>query len=225
MYEPLIKAFNDALHHLSALNVPGLPEFQEGRDIVFASSAKRYIKSETSRQGGYKPDLILVKWDVFKTVFKRDGADYSESYESDLCAGPGPAGSDWFVWRNLLSTVEVKLGDSRSAKKTTSENRVYNKGFEDLQGDRAPIVAPKKPQAKPPVLVSEENTTRSCESRVPLHFFTSHGLQLGRVPISETRVGQPQRRIPNLQLRAGPRKKHRRGTEIDTRVMEITRRS
>lgn len=128
MYEPLIKAFNDALHQLSSINVPGLPEFQEGRNIVFASSAKWYIASETPQQEAYKRGLILVKWENFKTVYKRGGAAYSESYEHNLCSRLGPAGSNWFTWQNPLPTMEVKLGGPMGVRKRIPENKEYNEG-------------------------------------------------------------------------------------------------
>ena len=182
MYEPLIKAFNDALHQLSSLDVPGLPEFQEGRAIVFGTSAKKYILTETPQQGSYKPDLILVKWSNFKTVYEREHAAYSESYESDLCS-LSPAGSKWFTWRNLLSTIEVKLGGPRNARKAIPENGEYSQGFGELHGDRASNTPLKDPQGKPPVAVSEENPTRSCESSARLGFLASHRLQLRHVPI------------------------------------------
>jgi G:T-mismatch repair DNA endonuclease (very short patch repair protein) len=68
MYLPLVKTFNYALDWLSGFDVPGLPEFQEKRQIVFACSSMRCIKSESYLQGSYKPDIILVRWDTFKQV-------------------------------------------------------------------------------------------------------------------------------------------------------------
>jgi hypothetical protein len=66
MYAPLVKAFNYALDQLSELYVPGLPEFEEKHQIVFACSDAKWIMSEDYLHGSYNPDIILVKWDVFK---------------------------------------------------------------------------------------------------------------------------------------------------------------
>ena len=67
MYPPLVKAFNYALDKLSEIVVPGLPPFQESRQIVFLRTDPAHIASETYLQGSYKPDIVLLKWDFLKT--------------------------------------------------------------------------------------------------------------------------------------------------------------
>ena len=68
MYSPLIKALKFALGQLSKMKVLGLPEFKEERQIVFARSDARCIESESYLQGLYKPDIVLVHWEAFKSV-------------------------------------------------------------------------------------------------------------------------------------------------------------
>lgn len=153
MYNPLIKAFNYALDRLSELKVPGLPEFGETRRIVFARSDAKCIKSENYLQGSYKPDIVLVKWDTFKSTYQSPGAADSESYQPDL------------VWRNVLSTVEVKRGKSgnKGKAKEKSTKSTDTNGFWDLHGD-SDSEAPRPstlPQSVPPKMVNEEYPTRS----------------------------------------------------------------
>jgi len=99
MYNLLVKAFNYALDRLSKVDVDGLPEFKEERQIIFTCSDTKTIGPETYRQGLYKPDIILIKWSKFKTEYKPENDFYSESYILDIrkrgtslfsyCAYPG----------------------------------------------------------------------------------------------------------------------------------------
>ncbi|KAF9643780.1 hypothetical protein BDM02DRAFT_1319862 [Thelephora ganbajun] len=66
MYSPLAKAFNYALDRLSRFQVLGLPKFQEDRQIVLIRSNAKYIESESHLQGSYKPDVVLVKRNLFR---------------------------------------------------------------------------------------------------------------------------------------------------------------
>jgi hypothetical protein len=109
MYLPLVKAFNYALDRLSGFNVPGSPEFQEKRQIAFARSSTRCIKSESYLQGSYKLDIILVKWDTFKRAHGCHDAIYSKSYKSNICS-ESDCDQPSLSWRNILSTLEVKRG-------------------------------------------------------------------------------------------------------------------
>jgi hypothetical protein len=191
MYSPLIKAFNYALDRMSGFEVPGLPEFQEKRQIVFARSATRCIESESYLQGSYKPDIILVKWNTFKRVHERAGAAYSESYESDICCESG-CDQPRLSWRNLLSTLEVKRGGpggagnsgkkpSKGKAKEKLVGSTYTEDFGDLKGDLEPARPPKPPQSAPLKMVDEENPTRPRMSISPSSFFfpCSHQLQSG----------------------------------------------
>ena len=148
MYSPLIEAFNYALDRLSELKVPGLPEFQETRRVVFARSDAKCIKSESYLQGSYKPDIVLLKWDVSKSAHQSD----SESHRPDL------------RWYSVLSTVEVKRGENRNkgkAKEKSTKSTDTN-GFWDLRGDSDSEASRLStiPQSVPPKMVNEEYPTR-----------------------------------------------------------------
>jgi hypothetical protein len=191
MYNPLIKAFNYALDRLSTYDVPGLPEFQEERQIVFARSDAKCIGSEHYLHGSYKPDLILIKWNTFKSAHGAPPGDaYSESYTSDICCKSGRA-EPALSWRNILSTVEVKRSGSRGAGKGRSggskgkakEKPVKStdkERFLDLQGDLEVAGSSKLPQSPPQKMVDEEYSTQPRMSIVLLRFFSrSHQPQLG----------------------------------------------
>ena len=169
MYNPLIKASNYALDRLSEFKVSGLPEFQETRRIVFACSDAKCIKSKNYLQGSYKPDIVLVKWDTFKSAYQSPGAADSESHRPDL------------VWRNVLLTVEVKRSKSgnKGEAKEKSTMSMDTNGFWDLHGD-SDSKAPRPstlPQSVPPKMVNKEYPTRS---RMFLVFccLSSHSNQL-----------------------------------------------
>jgi len=174
MYPPLVKAFNYALDRLSKLDVPGLPKFREKRQIVFACSATKYIKSESYLQGSYKPDIVLVKWNTFKKAHKCPGVVYSESYKSDVCYRPD-CDQPMLSWRNILSTLEVKRGAgntgnrlSKGKTKGKPVHSTYTSGFEDLTGDLGTMVSPRLPARPVPLkMVREEYPTRSRKSTPP----------------------------------------------------------
>jgi len=164
MYNPLVGALNYALDQLSEFDVLGLPEFQEKRQIVFARSDAKSISSASYLGGSYKPDIILVKWNMFKKTHERLDAAYSESYESDICFKSGCDQPD-LKWHNILSTVEVKRGGSRETgvsrnelfKGEAKDNSVkYTGDFGELQGDLEAPVSSKPPQSAPPKMVDEE---------------------------------------------------------------------
>jgi len=169
MYDPLITAFNYALDRLSKLKVPHLPGFQETRRIVFARSDAKCIKSESYLQGSYKPDIVLLKWDTFKSAYQSPGAADSGSYRPNL------------RWCNVLSTVEVKRGKSGNKGKAKEESAKSTDAdvFWNLHGD-SDSEAPRPstlPQSVPPKMVNEEYSTRS---RMFLVFrrLSSHSNQL-----------------------------------------------
>ena len=60
MYTLLVKVFNYALDRLPKFNVPGLPEFKEKCQIVFAHSDMKCISSESHLQGSYKPAFLFA---------------------------------------------------------------------------------------------------------------------------------------------------------------------
>ena len=171
MYIPLIKAFNYALDRLSEFDVPGLPEFQEKHQIAFTRSDVKCISSESYLQGSYKPDIILLKWDMPKTAHSLSSAPYSESYQSYICCRTG-CDQPMFGWRNILLTVEVKRGGSggtgksrnkrsKSEAKEKSVKSMYTGDFWGLQEDLKATGASKPPQSAPPKMVDEEYSTRS----------------------------------------------------------------
>ena len=184
MYVPLIKAFNYALERLSEFNVPGLPEFDETRQIVFARSDAKCIGSENYLQGSYKPDIVLVKWDVFKTAHECTTATYPESYQSSVCCESN-AKKPVLSWRNLLSTIEVKRGDSggtgnsgnKRSKGNAKEKSAYIGDFGSLRGDLKAPGSSKLPQPALPKIVDEEYST---DSRMPamLRCLSLHSHQL-----------------------------------------------
>jgi len=185
MYNPLVGALNYALDQLSEFDVPGLPEFQEKRQIVFARSDAKSISSASYLNGSYKPDIVLVKWNMFKKTHQRSDAAYSESYESDICFKSGcdqPA----LKWHNILSTVEVKRGGSGGTGGSGNErfkgeakgNSVeYTGDFGELQGDLEAPVSSKPPQPAPSKMVDEEYPIR-LRTFVVFHRLSSHSHQL-----------------------------------------------
>ena len=186
MYSPLIRAFNYSLDRLSKLKVPGLPDFKEQRQIVFTRSDAKCIESESYLQGSYKPDIILVKWNVFKRAHQHAGAAYSNSYEEDICCESGCKRPS-LSWRNLLSTIEVKrvgpegagnsgktLSKGKTAKK--SAKSTYTGGFWDLQGDLEAGRPPEPSRSASLLMVDEENPTRSrmCAALLQLSVSSHH---------------------------------------------------
>ena len=207
MYDPLIKALNYTLDRLSKVNVDGLPEFKEERQIVFARSDTKCIGTETYLQGSYKPDIILIKWSKFKTEYGSEHHPYSESYRSEICCksrrGKRPLG-----WCNILSTVEVKRSDSGSTgsegkAKARSVKSKYDGGFMDLRGDE--VASSKLPQSAPQKMVDEEYPMQHCMSIALVFSSHSHRVQLGHALAREVKV-------PNLRLRIG-RSHPKRGAE------------
>ena len=184
MYTPLIRAFNYALDQLSKFSVPGLPDFEEKRQIVFARSDAKCIESESYLQGSYKPDIVLLKWNVFKAAHQCPRVAYSSSYEDLICCKSG-CDQPTLSWRNLLSTIEVKRGDSGSARKGGNKGKMekqlaestYTGDFSNLQGDLKVSEPPTPQQSAPPKMVSEEYPTRLRMS-VPLPRLSSYSHQL-----------------------------------------------
>lgn len=163
MYTPLIKALNHALSTLSKINVPGLPNFEERRQLVFARSDAKSVESESHLQSRYKPDIVLLRWETFKQKLKttRSSIKYSDTYLSDTCCKSGTDQSR-FNWRNLLSTLEVKnRGDKRAGGRLINFN--YTSGFEDLSVK--PTVA-EPPAFSPPAQCDIARSTLSTGSRM-----------------------------------------------------------
>jgi len=212
MYTPLIKAFNYALYRLSKVDVDGIPKFEEERQIIFAPSDAKYIGTETYLQDSYKPDIILIKWNEFKTEYEYGDRSYPESYISDICCKPG-RDEPPLSWRDILSTVEVKRGDPRG---TGYEGKPkYDGGFTNLQEDEV-VGLPKLPRSAPQKMVDEEYPTHRCVSIAPLTSSHSHQVQLGHARAREVKVSY-------LRLRIG-RSHSERGAEICTKPTEPSRR-
>ena len=228
MYVPLIKALNYALERLSEFDVPGLPEFDEKRQIVFARSDAKCIAAENYLQGPYKPDIILVKWNVFKTAHEYAMATYPESYQSSICC-KSSASEPILSWRNLLSTIEVKRGDSGGAgnsgnkrsKGNAKEKSAYIGDFWSLREDLKAPGSSKLPQPAPQKIVDEEYSTRSRMSAMlrclSLH---SHQLQFRHALARELREPHPLLQIflpshykRDAEIFRKPRERFRRRSE------------
>ena len=186
MYSPLIKAFNYALDQLSKLEVPGLPEFQEERQIVFARSDAKCIESDSYLKGSYKPDIILVKWDVFKRAQLCSSFAYPESYKSYICCESSHS-QPTLSWRNLLSTIEVKRGVGTSGKKKSKDKTraksiksEYLGGFVDLE-EVLEATGPSIP-SRTSKMVNEEYSVRTCSCIIHHLLLPSHSHQPLAVP-------------------------------------------
>ena len=215
MYDPLIKAFNCALDRLSKVNIDGLPEFKKERQIVFARNDAKCIGAEAHLQGSYKPDIILIKWRKSKTEYEYEDHSYLETYISDICCKPG-RNEPPLSWRNILSTVEVKHGDSEGKGKVRSVKLPYNGGFTNIQGDEM-VGSSKHPQSAPQkIIVDEEYPTHRCVSIAPLFSSHSHQVQFGHALAREVKVS-------HFRLRIG-RFDPERGAENCTKPTEPTRR-
>ena len=190
MYPLLVKAFNYAFDRLSELDVPGLPKFEE-RQLVFARSDAKCIKSESYLQGSYKPDLILVKWDTFKRIHKLKNATYSDSYKSNICCKSG-CDNPTLSWRSVLSTVEVKRGNSKSSGKGR-DKKIYTGSFQDIRGDlKEPVSSEPR---RVPNMVDEEYPVYP-RTPIALCFPSySHQFQSRRHPARKARAPHPRAQI------------------------------
>lgn len=165
---PLVKAFNYALDKLSGLNVPGLPAFEESRQIVFLRNDPKYIARQTYLQGLYKPDIVLIKWGFFKKGCRSPTISFSDSHETNLCCERSIAS---LSWKNVLSTLEVKLSSPKAPG--YSGFTKYTKSFGELQGDRL-----EPPQPSQPPLPEMAREVYSTENRTFIiivhHSFCTH---------------------------------------------------
>ena len=166
MYSPLIKALNHSLDQLSKLKVPGLPKFNKDRHIVFARSDARCIASESYLQGSYKPDIVLLRWGTFKKMQGQPQALFPISYVSDICCKSG-CEQPKLNWRNLLSTVEVKLGSKAEKAGKLFLGRTYASDFEDLSAEPTAAEPPTSRPPAQPTLVREGYPARSRTSISP----------------------------------------------------------
>ena len=174
----MVKAFNYALDRLSRLDVPGLPEFQEERQIVFACATTVRVEPNPYLEGPPNPDIVLVKWDTFKRVHGCGDATYSESYESTMCCK-----SCWYRPRlsqlDLLSTLGVKRGGHGDAgqneKGRVKQNFVksmYSGDFGKLGGDLEATTPAEYLQSVLLNVVGGDNSTPTCTSASPSPILT-----------------------------------------------------
>ena len=61
MHWPLIRVLNHVLCLLAEIEVPGPPNFEEDRQIVFARGDAERIESESYLRDRYKPDIVLLR--------------------------------------------------------------------------------------------------------------------------------------------------------------------
>jgi hypothetical protein len=174
----LVKAFNYALDRLSRLDVPGLPEFQEERQIVFACATTVRVEPNPYLESPPNPDIVLVKWNTFKWVHGCGGAAYSESYESTMCCESG-----WYrprlSWLDLLSTLEVKRGgpgDAGQSEKGRAKQKfvkpTYTGDFGKSGGDLGVTTPSKSAHAVLLNVAGGDNSTPTCTSAFPSPFLT-----------------------------------------------------
>ena len=188
MYPPLVKAFNYALDKLSEIVVPGLPPFQESRQIVFLRTDSGHIASETYLQGSYKPDIVLLKWDFLKNNLEYPKVQYSQSHESGLCCKPGFT-KPCLSWRDVLLTLEARPSPPRASsdhreeagEKTRARGKFvkYTGGFDELGGVRQATESSASSRSPPLETAREEYSTRSSAFIIVAYpFFCSHQVQL-----------------------------------------------
>ena len=203
-----------------------MPKFQKARQIAFARSDAKCIGSESYLQGLYKPDIILVKWNTFKNAHRRPSDFFSESYNSDICC-ESSCRRPTLSWRNLLSTIEVKRGNSGgvgegwgklfSGKAKEKQLKVeYVGDFGNLEGDRERPSRPSQPA--PPGMVNEEFSTRSSTCIALCLSPDSHQLQLRYVLTCEIRGLHPRLQIGRFSW-------HKRGVEIGRILANRSQRS
>ena len=208
MYSSLIRAFNYALDRLSRFEVSGLPDFQEQRQIVFTRGDAKCIESESRLQDSYKPDIVPVRWNVYKRTHQYAGAAYSSSYEEDICC-ESVCERPSLSWRNLLSTIEVKRdsagGAGNSGKKLSKGKAVeklvkstYVGGLGDLQREFEAVGPPEPLRPVSFILVDKENSTRNRMCTALQRPLPSHQLQLVQALASEIRGPRPRFRIDHF---------------------------
>ena len=166
MYSPLIKALNSALDQLSKIKVPGLPDFNKDRQIVFARSDARCIESESYLKGSYKPDIVLVRWETLKKMQGKLQASFSHSYTSDICCKSG-CDQPKLDWRNLLLTLEVKCGSKHGGANKWFLKNTYSSDFGDLSAEPTTADPPTFPPPALPHRAREIYPTRSRTSVSP----------------------------------------------------------
>ena len=152
MYPPLINALNYALDELSRFNVPGLPQFQESRQIAFVRSGPNHTASKSYLRC-HEPDIVLIRWDVFEEQHKGDKISYPKSRDSDVCCKP----EFCISWRGFLSTLEIRPGPSKasddSGKKSVDKpgaggNPARQAGDFDELGGPPTSVVPTRPSSR-----------------------------------------------------------------------------
>ena len=173
MCSPLIKAWNYALDELSNIKVPGLPDFEEDRQIVFVRSEARYIATESCLQGSCKPDIVLVRWKAYMATREKQEAPFTDSHLSDVCCESGLDQPE-LDWRNLLSMVEVKRGGNTPEEMNEGfPDAMYTSGFEDVSAEPMAVepLTPFPPTQ--PDAAREQRNTRSRQSFSPSALFAS----------------------------------------------------
>jgi hypothetical protein len=154
MYSPLVKASNSPLDELSEIKVPGLPDYNEGYQIVFVRTDARCVVPESPIQGQFKPDIVPLQWKTFKVIAGGPSLLFSATYTSDICCRSGTH-QPKFNWRNLLSTLEVKRGVNEMAGERL-RTKQYTSGFQDLSAGRPAAEPPTSLPPTQPDMVQEE---------------------------------------------------------------------
>jgi hypothetical protein len=133
MYDPFVRACNCALAELSEINVKGLPQFVDDKQIVFVRNHDRAVKSGNhQRESRVRPDIVLLQWDAFRNWRGHKGATYSQSYNSNICVSKSDFKKN-LNWRMIRSTVEMKLGGLPKPQRQTNNFKADFHALEELQ--------------------------------------------------------------------------------------------
>ena len=162
MYTSFVLACNYALDKLSEINVEGLPAFEPRKQIVFFRNHGRSVHSDHhNRKSLVGPDILLLQWDLLLKRRDPNSSDsnihstpYSTSYSTDLCVEKSDLE---FSWRNIRSTLEMKIGKLPGSDRWTP---VFDKGFGALN-ETMPCVS--FDEGGQPAFVPAELPAGQCE--------------------------------------------------------------
>ena len=160
MYNPFVVACNYALDELSHVEVPGLPEFSDEKQIVFVRNHDRSVRSHHhNRECRVRPDIVLLRWKALKELSRTPSPSYSVTHEGDICTSDSNLR---LFWNHVRSTVEVKFGTFHKRDRNHNEWAIpFVKEFEAINESKAYTALIDRPQ---PRFIQEllPNNTRKC---------------------------------------------------------------